>query len=86
MDAVQVRHGAIIALAEPFPIVLAFIARHMGMPKFFAIFHVRLAVVVEILARAFYSIMKPLALRVAELRRRRIPIMVVILLGDSRSS
>jgi hypothetical protein len=56
------------------------------MPKFFAIFHVRLAMIVEILARAFNSIMKTPTLRFAKLRRRRIPIMTVILLGDSGGS
>jgi hypothetical protein len=74
-------HGGFVAATETLAIVSAGTSRNVRMTIFIAVIDVRSAVVVVILAGAFDSIVKALALYVAKLLRRIVPgsIMVAVL-------
>ena len=82
MNAIHVRHCAVIALSETLPIIVARVARNVRVTIFFTVFNVRRAVVVEVLPGPFHSIMKTLPLHFTKLLRRRIP--VTVFLGNTR--
>jgi len=81
--AVEMRHRAFISLPESLAVVVPEVARHMRMTELLTVLDVRLAVVLEVLPRSFNPVMKPLSLCFTELRGRRIPaaIPVVVILN-----
>src|ERR1019366_277577 len=57
-------------------------ARKAGITVLVAIVHVRLAVIVEILARAFNAILETLALNLLQFLRRGIPVAAILGIGS----
>ena len=74
----QMIHRDFIATAESLPVVVPGTGRDMRMTEFVAIVDVRGAVVVEVLAGSFNTIVEALTLDVAKLLRRRIPSISVL--------
>lgn len=70
-------HCAVVSGTESIPVVLAKIVCDVGMTVLFAILNVGRAVILEVFARALDSVVESLALRLAELGGRRIPIVIV---------
>ncbi len=70
---VQVLDGLLIAALEAFPVICTRALRNVWVPIFFAIVHIRPAMVIEVFAGTFNTIVKALALNLAELLWRRVP-------------
>jgi hypothetical protein len=71
--AIQMRHGAFVATAEPFAIVIPLITPNRGVPIGVMIVGVGAAVVIEVMVRSFDSVVKALSLHLAELVGWRVP-------------
>src|ERR1700722_5333638 len=66
-------HGFVVAAAESLAIVVSRTSLNMRMTVFITVVHVRLAVVVEVLASSFDAIVEALTLDIAKLLRWCIP-------------
>jgi hypothetical protein len=62
MSAHKVRHALIVATAKAITVLLLLVARNPGIAVLIAVVHIWLAVIVEILARAFDPIAETLSL------------------------
>ena len=80
---IEMINGLFITMTESLTIVLSFAAGHVRVAILLAILHVRPAMVFEVLASTFYSIVVALALRLAKLLGRSIPITVFAFLCRS---
>ena len=83
------RHRAIISGTKSVPIILSKVVCNVRVPVLVAILNVWGAVVLEILPRAFDSVMEALALRLAKLGRWGIPIVIVVVIlygGDQAAA
>jgi hypothetical protein len=76
----QMMHGRIIAATETFPIVIPGAFRNVGVAEFFPALDIGSAVMIEVFAGSFNSIVKALALDFAELMRRSIPPVMIIVM------
>jgi hypothetical protein len=83
--AVKVCDCRFISTAKSFAIVVAIAWRDMRMTKLTAVVDVGLAMIVKVLARAFDTIVKALALNFAKLVWRPVPIIVILTVAGERS-
>lgn len=74
----EVRDGGIVAAAKAVAVSVPIVARNPGMTELLAAVHVRAALIVEIIARGFDSIVKAAALKFLEFLWRRIPAAAVL--------
>jgi hypothetical protein len=82
ISARQVRHTPFIAAAKAITIGFPLFARKAGIAVLVAIVHVRLAVIAEILARAFNAILETFALNLLQFLRRGIPVAAILGIGS----
>jgi hypothetical protein len=74
-----VTHGRVITPAESFTVIVPGAGRYVGMTILFPVVYVRGTVVVKVLSRTFNSIVKALALNLAEFSGRGVPSFIAIL-------
>lgn len=67
VEAIQVRHCALISSPETIAIIFAKVARYMGMPELITVLNIRRPMIVEVFAGTFDAIMESLALCFAKL-------------------
>jgi hypothetical protein len=82
----KVSHADVIATAKAIAVRVPLVAWSMRMTVLIAVIHVWAAVVVEILVRAFDSIVEPLALDLLHFLRWRIPSAVILSVGIVRGT
>jgi hypothetical protein len=84
----EVRHAGVISAAKALTVRISLVARNVGMTVLVAVVHVRSAVIVNILTRAFDPVVKTLPLDLPPFLRWRIPtaailsIVIVMFLGQ----
>jgi hypothetical protein len=81
---IKMSYACIVAAAEPVAIVRTGTGRNMRVTIFIAVIHVRMAMIIVVLAGSFNTVMIALALNIAEFLRRCIPATVVLTVAGRR--
>jgi hypothetical protein len=82
----HMRHGPLVATAEPVPIRIAIIVPHVGVLVTFVIIGVGVAMAFKIMSSGFDAIVKTLPLHIAVVLWGLIPIVILRDRGGSRSA